>query len=353
MMLIAGTAAGCSTSKDSANVSPQEMAASSGNSASSTQFAAADMAVGGEMAEAGSVAGAGAPPAATNTNASAGGNEASATAVTTGNQAQAGVASSPDGLNRKIIYKANMTMETEKYDDAQTQVRNLVTLQGGYIVQFAEGQSGSEKYGNFTIRVPAAGFSSFLEGIEDIPHKKLQRSMQGEDVSEQYVDLESRLKAKEAAEQRLLAFMEKAVKSEELVAFSNELGLVQTEIEQIKGKMRYLDQNVAYSTVELRLYQKVQSAAKAQDEEEPLSDRMGRAIGRSADVLVKVMEGVLIALAALLPVLMAVILIGGPFVWWRLRVRRQRAQRPIAGEVGGGAKPEADDEAPKTPYDPR
>lgn len=80
-------------------------------------------------------------------------------------------------------------------------------------------------------------------------------SIQGQDVTEEYVDLTSRLNAKKVVETRLLAFMEKASSADDLISFSKELGKVQEEIEQIKGKMNYLNQNVAFSTIELNVYQ--------------------------------------------------------------------------------------------------
>lgn len=159
------------------------------------------------------------------------------------------------GLNKKLIYKANITMEVEDYGTAQSEVRNLVTLTGGYIIGFTENMSDYEKGGTFIMKVPAAGFSPFLDKLEQIKNEGIQRSIEGQDVSEEYVDLEARLKAKQLMEKQYIDFMSKATKSSDLVAFANELGAIQESIEHIKGRMRYIDQNVSFSTVELRLYQ--------------------------------------------------------------------------------------------------
>lgn len=159
------------------------------------------------------------------------------------------------GLNKKLMYKANIVMEIQDYGKAQSEVRNTVTLSGGYIVNFSETQSSSEKGGTFIVKVPANDFSSFLNRLENIAHENLQRSIEGQDVTEEYVDLESRLKAKQIMEEQYVAFMKKATKTADLVAFANELERIQSEIEQMKGRMRYIDQNVSYSTVEIRLYE--------------------------------------------------------------------------------------------------
>lgn len=155
-------------------------------------------------------------------------------------------------------------MEVADYGAAQTEVRNMITLAGGYIIEFSENMSEYEQGGTFILKVPASGFSSFLNNLEKVKHEKLQRSIQGQDVSEEYVDLESRLKAKQMMETQYIDFMKKATKPADLVQFANQLGAIQEQIEQIKGRMRYIDQNVSFSTVELRLYQTEESIAVTQ-----------------------------------------------------------------------------------------
>jgi hypothetical protein len=227
-----------------------------------------------------------------------------------------------DGFNRKLIYKANLVMPVEDYTVAQTQLRDLVALSGAYILQFSENANTGERGGSFTIKVAASGFVSLLDGLEKIS-PSLQRSVQGQDVTEEYVDLESRLKSKQAVEARLLDFMGKAAKTDELLAFSNELAKVQEEIEKIKGRMRYLDQNVSYSTIELRMYQLTGSKALAQKGEPSLGSRLKQALDGSLNVLVTVLQGILIALAAALPIIILVLLASIPFIYYR----RKRSQR--------------------------
>jgi hypothetical protein len=226
--------------------------------------------------------------------------------------------------SRMLIYTANLTMEVEKYGDAYSSLQDLIHLTGGYIVGFSEETSQYEKTGLFTIKVPANGFNGFLSKLEQIPSLSLNRSLKAQDVSEEYVDLESRLKAKQVVEQRLLSFMEKAVKTDDLVKFSNELAQVQEEIERMKGRMRYLEHNVAYSTVELRLYQKLEGGLNQLKQDEPpaLSERMGKAVQTSFNVLVTVFEGLLIVLAGLLPVAIVGGLVGTPFYYLWKRSRR-------------------------------
>ncbi|MFE5319878.1 DUF4349 domain-containing protein [Paenibacillus sp. NPDC056579] len=292
---------------------------------------------------------------------SAGGaNKATPTASMAAQSAQAGSAadaSKPaDSFNgsgaestvdRKIIYRANLTMQVEKFDEAQSKIEAAVNQAGGYVLQFSQNETQYEKNGTYMIKVPAGGFSSLLNQLEKI-HPSTQKNMQGQDVSEEYVDLSARLKAKQVVESRLIAFMEKASKTDELLAFSTELGKVQEEIERIKGRMRYLDQNVAYSTIELRLSQKIGSAAviKAQDGG-PLMQRAAAALNGSAAVLLLVFQWIVVIAAAILPVFLVLAILAVPFWLWKrsrskklLEIRKKLAEE---NEDFSGNKSENDD----------
>lgn len=238
-------------------------------------------------------------------------------------------AAQTDGLNRKLIYKANLTMKVKDYAKAQSDIRDMVTLGGGYILQFSENSTNQEEGGQFTLKIPSSGFASFMKNLESIPHLNLQRNVQGQDVSEEYVDLEARLKAKQVLEARYLEFMQKATKTDDLVAFTNELGKIQEEIERIKGRMRYIDQNVAFSTVEIRVYQPDAKLAALDEEEENekgLLERAGDAMGTTFGFLSAFVQGLVVVLAALLPILIVVVIVGIPL--WVI-YRSGKAKREV------------------------
>ncbi|NEW05264.1 DUF4349 domain-containing protein [Paenibacillus sp. SYP-B3998] len=235
------------------------------------------------------------------------------------------------GFNRKLIYKANLVMPVEDYSKAQTRLRDLVALSGAYILQFSENTNTGERGGTFTIKVAANGFASLLDGLESIS-PSLQRNVQGQDVTEEYVDLDSRLKAKQLVEGRLLSFMDKATKTDDLLAFSGELSKVQGEIEQIKGRMRYLDQNVSYSTIELRMYQQTGNKPLLSDPNKlTLQERIQRAWNSSLNVLTTVLQGILVFLAAAVPVLVIVGIIALPI--WLFKRKRNKQLLEIRNQL--------------------
>ncbi|WP_068780620.1 DUF4349 domain-containing protein [Paenibacillus sp. GM2] len=231
------------------------------------------------------------------------------------------------GMNKKLIYTANVVMQVDDYSKAQSEIRNQVALAGGYIVDFSENRSLEEQGGTITIKVPSTGFSSFLEQLEKLEHTSLQRSIQGQDVSEEYVDLESRLKVKEAMEARYLKFIDEATKTSQLVEYVNALERIQTEIEQIKGRMRYLDSNVSFSTVEIRLYQPdVKALQNAGQERSPLLERAGKSLQGSIQVVSALFEWLVVILAGAIPVIVIAGIIFA-IVWLLQRAIRTRARR--------------------------
>jgi hypothetical protein len=130
------------------------------------------------------------------------------------------------------------------------------------------------------------------------------------------------LKAKQVVEARLLAFMQKAVKIDELLSFSNELGNVQEAIEQIKGRMRFLDQNVSMSTVEIRLYEQGAGKFKAAIGNSTIT-KTKNALNGSIHALKLIAQGLIVFVAAVLPVLIVLAIIGIPlFVALRKRARK-------------------------------
>ncbi len=231
-----------------------------------------------------------------------------------------------DTFSRKIIYRANLTMQVDSYEETEALVQEAVRAAGGYVLQFSENASATEKFGSFVIKVPATGFESLIGQLEKI-NPAMRKSMEGQDVTEEYVDLSSTLKAKELMEERLLAFMEKATKTDELVAFSTELGKVQEEIARIKGRMRYLEQNVSYSTIDLRIVQKIASAdVIGAKDRGPLGKRASQALDGSLAVLNLMLQGLIVMGAGALPILVLLALIGVPVLWARRKRQARQAE---------------------------
>ncbi|WP_156826097.1 DUF4349 domain-containing protein [Paenibacillus terrigena] len=226
---------------------------------------------------------------------------------------------------RKLIYQANVTMEVKNYGKAQTELQNKIQLVGGYLLQFSDQKSDYELGGNFTFKVPANGFMDFMQQLGKMEHTKYERQLQGQDVTEEYVDLASRLKAKQVVEKRLLGFMDKAVNAGDLLKFSSQLAEVQEQIEQIQGRMRYLDQNVAYSTISLRLYQPIESTDPGLlAKDKTFTERMGITLEKSWDAVVTFFQGLILVLIAIFPFIIILLILAIPLLYYYRKQKRKK-----------------------------
>lgn len=155
---------------------------------------------------------------------------------------------------RMIIHNAAIRTNVKELATAQSNIEQKVKKYGGYIVEsnvYKEDDQTSS--GHMIVRIPEKHFEIFLTDAEEEASKVLERNVTGQDVTEQYVDLSSRLKSKRVVEERLLTFMKGAEKTEDLLKISSDLATVQEEIEVIVGKMKYLENQASFSTIELTM----------------------------------------------------------------------------------------------------
>ncbi len=238
--------------------------------------------------------------------------------------------------DRKMIYRANLQVEVEKYKEARNQIEALVSRFHGYILASSDFENEVEKGGQLSVRIPQSGFSSFLAELDKYATRIPSRSIVGQDVTEEYVDLSSRLKARQVVEARLLQFMAEAKKTEDLLKISSELGRVQEEIEQIKGRMRYLDENISYSTVELSIVEKKVTANLTEVADQGTWHKAWMALNKSLLVILAFFNGLIVVIAAVFPVLLLFAIILVPlYLYWRRKKRKQPIQSHVSPDDNG------------------
>ena len=154
---------------------------------------------------------------------------------------------------RKIIYTADLNLESTEFDSASSALLDALAQAGGY-VQCSE-SGGSTEYGRWvrwSLRVPADQYRSFLTAAENSA-SRTSLSESTEDVTADYVDVEARLNSLEAQRQRLEELRAQAGNLEDLLAIENQLTQVQYQIESYTGQKRVLDDQITYSTVNVYL----------------------------------------------------------------------------------------------------
>ncbi|MEA2016769.1 MAG: DUF4349 domain-containing protein [Actinomycetota bacterium] len=160
--------------------------------------------------------------------------------------------------DRKVIKTAHIEIEVEKGEFEKTMfgLSSLAEQNGGFV---SDSQSYSDSEGNLTsgyvtIRVPSGKYSSALERVKEMGTIE-NISSSGQDITQEYVDLESRLENYEAQRQILLDLMDESRKVSDSLEVQRELSNVQNEIEMIKGRMNYLDDLVSFSTVDIYFHE--------------------------------------------------------------------------------------------------
>ena len=156
--------------------------------------------------------------------------------------------------DKKIIFTVTMDLKVDNAADSIDEITDEAITLGGYISDSSFSQEDDRATGFITIRIPPENLDDFTEMIGDLG-EVVDSNLSSQDVTDQYVDAQSRLTNAEAQETQLLAIMEQAVKIEDILSVRTELNLVQEEIEVYKGQIRLMDNQVGYSTVTVYLTQ--------------------------------------------------------------------------------------------------
>lgn len=163
--------------------------------------------------------------------------------------------------SRKLIKTVNIYAETENFDSLVPRLQSQVESLGGYIESISVYDAGSyyleesevkQRCANMTARVPKEKLDGFLAQVGEQTNVT-SRSERVEDVTLQYVDLESHKKALLTEQERLLELMEKAESVEDIIAIEGRLSEVRYQLDSMESQLRTYDNRIDYSTVELSI----------------------------------------------------------------------------------------------------
>lgn len=156
-------------------------------------------------------------------------------------------------LERLVIKTADLSLQVEQAREAEARLRALVGQLGGYVVKVETTGADEQMSTRVIFRVPAERFDDALAGAQGLAQKVLSRTVGGDDVTEEFVDLDSRLHNLEATRDRLLTFLQKAEKVEDALKVNESLTQIQGEIEQIQGRRQFLQRSAALATISVYL----------------------------------------------------------------------------------------------------
>lgn len=177
--------------------------------------------------------------------------------------------------NAKIIYTADMSLETKEFDEAQQALEDVVNELGGYFESRSVNQGGHYRSLDCTVRVPVKNFITFLDRAGETAHVT-NRSEYLEDVSEAYYDQEARLATQRIKLERLQELLGKAENMADIITIESAISETELQIEYLTGSLRQYDSQINYSTVSIYLREVYRLST---DEEAPVTfgDRLASA----------------------------------------------------------------------------
>ena len=161
---------------------------------------------------------------------------------------------------RMIVRTGDMSLVVKDITQACDDIAQLAARFDGYVVSSQISGEEEEMRGWISIRVPDDKFEQALAELRNLAVRVKSESTSSQDVTEEYIDLQSRLNNAEATEKQYLALLEKAVDVEDILKIYQSLSQVRQQIEQIKGQMQYLERTASMSRISV--YLEPQATAK-------------------------------------------------------------------------------------------
>lgn len=231
---------------------------------------------------------------------------------------------------RMIIWTGNISLIVKDAEKSLEEVEAIAKDLGGYVVSSNSWHQEEQLRASLTIRVPAEEFDMAMARLKDLAIKVEHTNVSTQDVTEEYTDLDARLRNLEATETELLELLtevrERTSKAEDVLAVHREVSNIRGQIEQVKGRMQYLEKMTAMATINIELIPDVLAR--------PIVVAGWRPSGTAANALrtlVKTLQFIVdAAIWIIIYVLPTLVVIAVPFfvlwlIWRRFRRRRKAA----------------------------
>ncbi len=157
--------------------------------------------------------------------------------------------------DRMIVRTGNISIVVDDIASAIDAITKMADAYKGYVVSSNTWKDGERVFGQISIRVPAESYDIATRSVGDMAVEVTSQSSSSQDVTAEYVDLGAQLKNLQATEAQLLAIMAKADKVTDILAVQAQLTQIRGQIEQIQGRMQYLEKTSSTSLINVSLAQ--------------------------------------------------------------------------------------------------
>jgi len=163
-------------------------------------------------------------------------------------------------IEKKVIRTANLDLEVEKYAAARQQLEAVVKKHNAYIDNESERKTYRRIENQLRIRVKPEAFDACIIDLEQLALNVNSKAINAQDVTQQYVDLETRLASKRAVVEQYRNILKQASSIEDILAVQENLRRVTEEIESSEAQLRYLKNQVGLSTIDILMYEPVEQS---------------------------------------------------------------------------------------------
>jgi len=195
----------------------------------------------------------------------------------------------------KLIYRANLELETTEFDSVVQSLEGIVSTMGGYFENQSISNYGTYRYGYYVIRVPQGNFNALLSQVGELCLVRHQNKT-SENVSEAYYDLEARLSTQRTKLDRLQELLRKAESMEDIITIESAISDTELQIEYLTGSLRKYDSLIDFSTVTIDLHE-VYKLSNVEEPTTTFGDRLSSAFTRGIRSAVDNLEDFVISLA--------------------------------------------------------
>ena len=242
--------------------------------------------------------------------------------------------------DRKIIRNADLTIEVTSPTETQSKVVSIAEAHGGFVVNSEAKQRDNGEATNRTldikvvVRIPENQFGVVLDKVRGLANNRNEEKVTGQDVTEEFIDLEARIKTQRALEAQFLQIMKQAGKITDALEVQRQIAEVRTEIEKLEGRKRFLDNRSSLSTITVNILAPKPIAVN--------TTGFGRSVRDAVSDSVEVGSGIVLFFVrfviVMIPISVLLLLPGGLLLRYFIRrARRMRLAESLTGPTPQGA----------------
>lgn len=203
---------------------------------------------------------------------------------------------------KKLIKTGELTLKSKHIEKSKTNLDRILKQVGGYYDNESFSKSGYELRYSLQLRIPSSKFDQLLQNIHTGSDEILSKNIHAEDVGEEYFDIETRLKSKKAYLKRYQEIMSNAKNVDDLLQIESQVRQLIEEIESQEGRLRFLDNQVGYGTLNIELFKTLSNPPATPDENSFWEDA-GNSLSSGWNAIV----GFVLSLLAIWPLLLILI----------------------------------------------